>query len=116
MPYIVTTVHDPRALAATCRRLHLPVPVEGRIEYDDQEAFGWIVRLPGVRYPIVCNTLTGLIAYHRRDNAFERFAPIMSFIYRYFAVQFEMKRAANGTSSRPIKRKSHMSCPVAQAS
>ena len=38
-----------------------------------------IVRLPGLRYPIVCDTLSGLIAYHPVDNAHHRYRHIMRF-------------------------------------
>ena len=47
MPAIITTIHAPIALAATCRRLNLPAPAEGCVHLEAQEAFGWIVRLPG---------------------------------------------------------------------
>jgi hypothetical protein len=63
MPRIVTTVHDPVALAATCRRFGLSPPAEHSAQLD-AEVFGWVVRLPGLRFPLVCDTLTGLIAYH----------------------------------------------------
>ena len=94
MPCIITTVHDPLAIAAVCRRLNLPVPEEGCVHLDDREASGWIVRLPGVRFAIVCDTLTGLIAYHPGDNAFGRYAQIMRFVYRVYAVQTERLQAS----------------------
>lgn len=105
MPSIFTSVHNPVALAATCQRLNLPVPEEGCVHLDDQEASGWIVRLPGVRFPIVCDTLTGLIAYHPSDNAFGRYARIMRFIMRYYDVQAQLRRADDRSlARRPISR------------
>jgi hypothetical protein len=101
MPVIVTSIYDPVALAATCRRLNVPLPEPGSISLDDRETSGWVVRLPGVRHPIVCNTLTGLIAYHADDNGFRRYARIMSFIYRYYDVKTQQHLSANGTGGRP---------------
>jgi hypothetical protein len=79
MPCVLTTLHDPAALIATCRALGLDAPVERAIQLDTKEVFGWVVALHGLRYPIVCNTLTGLIAYHPLDNAFGRYMHLMRF-------------------------------------
>lgn len=92
MPFIVTSIHDPVALAATCRQLSLPAPKEGCIPLEAYEASGWIVRLPGVLYPIVCDVLTGLLAYHPRDNAFGRYAKIANFIRRYYDIRHRLRQ------------------------
>ena len=96
MPLIVTAVHDPVALTATCRRIGIPPIEQGSVQLDDQEPFGWIVHLPGVHFPIVCDTLTGLVTYHPRDNFFDRYARIMRFIYRYYDVQALQQRVSPG--------------------
>lgn len=100
MPYIVTSVHDPLALAATCRRFNLAPPAQGCIQLNDQEVTGWVVRLPGVRFPIVCNTLTGLIAYHPIDNAFGRYARLMKFVQRYYAERHRLQQGATQPQRR----------------
>ncbi len=104
MPCIITTVHDPVALAATCRRLGLPRPERGSVHLNDREPFGWIVRLPGVRFPIVCDTLTGLVAYHPHDNAFDRYAHIMRFILRYYEVRALQQRQGSSCPYTPSSR------------
>lgn len=71
------------------------------MQLDAQEVSGWIVYLRGVRRPIVCNTLIGLIAYHTNDNEFSRYACIMRFIGCYYAVRARMR--AQDRNSRPIK-------------
>ena len=63
MPRIVTSIHDPRALAATCRLLGFAAPVERAVQLGADTVRGWVVRVPGTRFPIVCDTLSGLIAY-----------------------------------------------------
>jgi hypothetical protein len=114
MPQIITTVHDPRALAATCRRLGLEQPTTGEIELDGLAAWGQIVRLPGLYAPIVCDTLSGLISYHPRDGAFLPYARIMRFVYRYYAIRAALLRDSNGAVIRePWRPKSQRMSAVA---
>jgi hypothetical protein len=94
MPRIVTTLHDPVALATTCRRLGLDLPAERAVNLGAEEVFGWVVCLAGVRFPIVCDTLTGLVAYHPRDGVQQRYGHIMRFLYRCYDVQAEWRRLA----------------------
>jgi hypothetical protein len=94
MPYIVTTVHDPVALAATCRRLGLPAPQEGCLPLGPLEASGWVVRLPGLHAPLAFDTLTGRVGYHPRDNAFGPYRRIVRFVLRYYDVRAALRRGA----------------------
>ncbi len=115
MPYIITSVHDPVALAATCRRLGLPRPERGSVHLDDREPFGWVVRLPGVRFPIVCDTLTGLVAYHPADNAFDRYARIVRYIFRYYDVAAQLRRDDKTVDSPPIAYRHRRAARTAKA-
>jgi hypothetical protein len=54
---IQTKVHDPAAVAAACRRLQLPAPVQGTAELFSGQATGLLVQLPGWQYPAVIDTL-----------------------------------------------------------
>jgi hypothetical protein len=92
MPRIVTTVHDPIALAVMCRRLGLDPPEEGWVQLDAEEVFGWVVRLTGLHGPLVFDTLTGLVAYHLRDNGFVPYGRIMRLILRYYDIRAELRR------------------------
>lgn len=105
MPCIVTTVHDPIALAATCRRLGLDPPTEGTVHLDACERFGWCVRLPELYAPLVCDTLTGLIAYHRFDNAFAPYARIMHFLQRYYDVRPVLLRTSRSNRHEPVSKR-----------
>src|SRR5579871_2661620 len=108
MPCIVTTVHDPATLAETCRRLGLRLPEEGCLQLDQMEASGWIVQLSGLHAPIVFDTLTGLVAYHPRDNTFVPFSRIMRFILRYYDVRAKLRRPERRPVVRtPARRKFH---------
>ena len=105
MPRIVTTVHDPVALAATCRRLGLPPPEEGCVQVDAEEVSGWVVRLTGLHAPLVFKTLTGLVAYHPRDNAFGPYHRVARFIYRYYDIRAALRRGDTSAPSRPDVRR-----------
>jgi hypothetical protein len=98
---IVTTVHDPIALAATCQCLGLRRPEQGCVHLAGKEASGWILHLPSLYAPLVFDTLTGLVFYHPRDNAFAPYACIMRFIRRYYDVRAKLCRP----EQRPVVRK-----------
>jgi hypothetical protein len=107
MPRIVTTLHDPFALAVTCRQLGLAPPVERAVRLNREEVFGWVVRLPGLHGPLVCDTLTGLIAYDPRDNLHDRYVRAIDFIRRCYDSQFRLQQR----SERRSKRKRHRAVP-----
>ena len=60
---IQTQLHDAVAINAACRRLNLPVPVQGTAELFSGKATGLLVQLPGWLYPTVIDTLTGAVRY-----------------------------------------------------
>jgi hypothetical protein len=60
---IQTRMHDPVAVAAACRRLNLPEPVERTAALFSGEATGLLVKLPDWPYPVVVNTSTGQVAF-----------------------------------------------------
>jgi len=90
MPRIVTTVHDAIALAATCEGQNLAPPVEAAVQVDGKEVFGWVVRLPSLRFPVVFDTLTGLVNYHRLDKACQRYAHLKHFLTCYQRVRAKL--------------------------
>lgn len=92
MPSIVTSIHDPLALLTACRQFGVPAPYEGSFLFDGRQVPGWVIRLRGVNLPIVCDTLTGLIAYHPRDNAFVPYQRIMRFVQAYYAVRHQLRQ------------------------
>ena len=60
---VATKIQDPVAVAAACRRLNLPAPVQGTAELYSGEARGLIVQLPGWQYPLAIDISTGTIQY-----------------------------------------------------
>jgi len=84
---VVTTIHDAVALAATCRELDLPPPTQGTLHLGVESVSGFLVRLPGLRFPVACDTVTGLVAYHSADNADVPYRHLMRFIASYYAIR-----------------------------
>jgi hypothetical protein len=56
---VKTRIHDPAAIAAACRRLGLPAPVQGTAKLYSGEASGLLVQLPGWQYPVVIDPSSG---------------------------------------------------------
>ena len=66
---IKTEVRDQAAVAAACRRLALPEPVQGTAQLYGGQATGLLVRLPDWLYPAVIDTASGQIRYDNFDGA-----------------------------------------------
>jgi hypothetical protein len=60
---IATEIRDSNALRLACRRNQLDEPVHGTAKLFSSEATGYQVQLPCWRYPVVCNTNSGQVAY-----------------------------------------------------
>jgi hypothetical protein len=60
---IKTEVRDQAAVAAACRRLNLPEPVEGTVQLYSGQASGLLVHLTDWLYPVVIDTASGAIRY-----------------------------------------------------
>lgn len=60
---IQTEVRDPVAIRAACDRLALPPPVHGETRLYEGSRTGWAVQLPKWRYPVVCDTESGEVAF-----------------------------------------------------
>jgi hypothetical protein len=60
---IEAEARDPAAVAAACRRLGLPEPLQGSAKLFEGEAAGLLVRLPGWLYPAVVEATTGKVRY-----------------------------------------------------
>jgi hypothetical protein len=66
---IKTEVRDHAAVAAACRRLSLPEPVQGTAEIYGGNVTGLIVRLPDWLYPAVIDTASGQIRYDNYEGS-----------------------------------------------
>ncbi len=60
---IQTEVRAPVAVRSACERLKLPQPTHGTFKLFTSTAIGLGVQLPEWRYPVVCDTTNGQLAY-----------------------------------------------------
>ena len=60
---IQTQVRDPVAVGAACRRLGLAEPQQRTAKLFTSTATGLVVQLPGWRYPVVCDLVSGSVKY-----------------------------------------------------
>ena len=60
---IRTQVKDAAAVTAACQRLSLAKPVQETVRLFNAQVTGLAVRLPGWRYPVVCDLASGQVQY-----------------------------------------------------
>jgi len=80
---IETRLHDVNAITAACQRLSLPQPVEGKAKLYSGEASGLLVHLPEWLYPIVIDTLTGLVRYDNYNGLWGEQVQLDRFLQLY---------------------------------
>ncbi|MEQ8791402.1 MAG: hypothetical protein RIC55_34385, partial [Pirellulaceae bacterium] len=80
---INTEVRDAVAVAAACRRLRLPPPVEGTHQLFASKATGVSVHLPEWRYPVVCDTSTGELKYDNFNGRWGKQRRLDAFLQAY---------------------------------
>jgi len=66
---IKTQVTSEAAVQAACRRLRLTDPVHETVQLYSATASGVAVRLPGWRYPLVCDLATGSVRFDNFEGA-----------------------------------------------
>jgi hypothetical protein len=93
---ITTKVQDPAAIAAACRRLGLPAPVEGTAHLYSGEAAGLLVQLPGWQYPAVIDPLTGQIHYDNFEGAWGDQAHLDRFLQAYAVERAKLEARTHG--------------------
>jgi hypothetical protein len=95
---VAAEARDPAAIAAACRRLGLPLPVEGTAKLFEGEASGLLVRLPGWLYPAVVETVTGRIRYDNFSGAWGDPAQLGRFLQAYAVEKARIEAHRKGYS------------------
>jgi hypothetical protein len=93
---ISTQLRDPAAIAAACRRLGLPEPVQGRATLFAGEAEGLLVRLPGWVYPVVCDVTTGAARFDNYSGAWGDPAQLDRFVQAYAVEKAKIEARKKG--------------------
>ena len=95
---VKTEVRDPIAIAAACRRLGYSEPVHGKFKLFTAEATGLAVQLPDWRYPIVCDTSAGTVAFDNYNGAWGERKLLDQFLQAYAVEKAKLEARKNGHS------------------
>ena len=80
---VKTEVRDHAAVAAACRRLALPEPVQGTAQLYSGHASGLLVHLPDWLYPVVIDTTTGQARYDNYEGGWGDEKQLHRFLQAY---------------------------------
>jgi hypothetical protein len=95
---IQTQVRDATAVAAACRRLGLPQPVQQTVNLFAGQATGLAVHLPGWRYPLVCELAQGQIQFDNYGGAWGDRARLDQFLQMYATEKAKLEARKRGHS------------------
>ena len=80
---IKTEIRDAEAVAAACRRLQLPVPVQGVEKLYSGESHGLLVQLPDWRYRLAINLQEGSVQFDNFGGAWGKQEALDHFVQMY---------------------------------
>jgi len=95
---IQTQLRDPIAIIAACQRLGHAEPVHGKFKLFTTEATGHAVQLPGWRYPVVCDTTAGTIAFDNYEGKWGQRQHLDQFLQAYAVEKTKLEARKNGHS------------------
>ena len=93
---ITTQVRDQTAVAAACRRLALPPPVQQTVRLFSGVATGLTVALPGWRYPVVCDTASGTLRYDTFEGRWGEQRQLDRFLQAYAVEKARLEARQRG--------------------
>lgn len=93
---IETEVRDAAAVAAACRWLGLAEPTHGTAELFSGEATGLLVQLPGWKYPVVCQTKTGQVAFDNYGGRWGEQEKLDRFLQAYAVEEAKLEASKEG--------------------
>ena len=101
---VQTEVRDVVAIRGACGRLGLVEPVYGEVKLFSSSAVGWAVRLPGWRYPVVCDVVTAKVAYDNFEGRWGEQKQLDAFLQGYAVekARIEARRAGHTVTEQPL--------------
>jgi len=101
---IKTEVRDPVALSSACERLGLPEPVHEAVKLFSAEAAGHAVRLPGWRYPVVCELAAGRLSYDDYGGRWGERRHLDGLLQAYAVekAKLEARKSGHAVTERPL--------------
>ena len=102
---IQTEVRDPVAIRAACDRLALPPPVYGETQLYQGSRIGWAVQLPRWKYPAVCDTNTGEVAFDNFEERWGEQRHLDSLIQHYSVekARIEARKRGHDVTEQPLE-------------
>ena len=99
---VQTEVRDVVAIRGACGRLGLVEPVYGEVKLFSSTEIGWSVRLPGWRYPVVCDVATAKVAYDNFEGRWGELKQLDAFLQNYAAEKagIEARRAGHSVTEQ----------------
>jgi hypothetical protein len=101
---IQTQIRDQAAVAAACQRLGLAAPVHATARLFSTTATGLVVRLPGWKYPLVCDLAAGALHYDNYGGRWGNPAALQQFLQAY-AVEITTlaaRRKGHAVTEQPL--------------
>ncbi len=95
---IETKIRDIEALIAASQRMKLPPPRLEEVQLFSSQATGHAVRLRDWRYPVVCNTQTGQIAYDNYQGRWGRQEELDRLLQSYAVEKTKIEARKQGHS------------------
>jgi hypothetical protein len=101
---VKTEVRDHAAVAAACRRLALPEPVQGTAELYSGQASGLLVHLPDWLYPLVIDTATGTMHYDNYGGSWGDEQQLHRLLQAYAVerTRIEARKKSYVTTEKPL--------------
>ena len=96
--HIQTEVRDAVAVRAACERLQLETPQHGTTNLFSGNATGLAVKLPGWRYPMVCDLTSGQLKYDNYQGHWGDRQELDRFLQAYAIEKARLEARKNGHS------------------
>lgn len=98
--HIQTEIRDATAVRAACDRLQLEAPVHGTTKLFSDQATGLAVKLPGWRYPVVCDLSSGQLKYDNYQGRWGEQQGLDRFLQAYAIEKARLEARKKGHSVR----------------
>lgn len=95
---IKTEVRDAAAVQAACRRLGLPVPIQGKHKLFSSQQAGLGVKLPGWSYPVVCDLANGQLHFDNFGGRWGEQKQLDAFLQAYAVERAKLEARKRGHS------------------
>jgi hypothetical protein len=93
---IKTEVRDEQAVRSACVRLKLAAPETRTVRLFSATETGLCVELPGWRYPVVCNVLTGELRFDNYNGHWGPQAELNKFLQAYAVEKAKIEARKKG--------------------